>query len=525
MTTPPPSQEPKPPRDAGNWAQPVNRLKVRTLPLDAINLNVEGRALAGPLQGFGPLWQKTYSIRLEGVETTPAEVIRIWKANFARFWPGRNRFYAPITGIAPGEVAVLNLEAPVGMTLSTGVMVIYADAESFSFITPEGHMFAAMITFSAYDDNGVTVVQIQPLIRSSDPLWEVAMRVYGFRQEDRFWERTLRRLGAYFGVTDQPVALATVCLDPRYQWSQALNIWQNAAIRSSLYALAAPVRLARRQMRRRAQPGPAPVGESALPAEGAPRDAPYWARPVERLKVSDAVPAGAINLNVEGRAVSGALQGFGQLWQKTYRVRFAGLDITPEDVMASWKTNFPRFQPRGNNFWPTGSGIAPGEVLLIDTAVAPAPGLPGMIPMASGVMILYADDTSFTVMTPQGFPESGWNTFSAYTDADGVTVAQVQSMARATDPVYEFWFQFMGSSAMQEQTWHHVLRQLAAHWGIDDAPVEMHKVCLDSRVQWKQAKNIWHNAGLRSTLYLAAAPARWLRSRGQRPGTPAGERP
>ena len=28
-------------------------------------------------------------------------------------------------------------------------MVIYADDESFSFMTPQGHMFAGMITFSA----------------------------------------------------------------------------------------------------------------------------------------------------------------------------------------------------------------------------------------------------------------------------------------------------------------------------------------------------------------------------------------
>ena len=55
----------------------------------------------------------------------------------------------------PGEVALLNLAVPGGMTLSTGVRVIYADEESFSFMTPEGHMFAGMITFSAYDD-GVT---------------------------------------------------------------------------------------------------------------------------------------------------------------------------------------------------------------------------------------------------------------------------------------------------------------------------------------------------------------------------------
>ena len=60
-----------------------------------------------------------------------------------------------------------------------------------------------------------------------------------------------------------------------------------------------------------------------------PRDAAFWAKRVEKLEVS-AVPDGASNVNVHGRRPVGALQGFGQLWQKTYRVRLTGADVTPE---------------------------------------------------------------------------------------------------------------------------------------------------------------------------------------------------
>jgi hypothetical protein len=42
------------------------------------------------------------------------------------------------------------------MRLSTGVMVIYADDKSFTFMTPEGHMFAGWITFSAMEQDGAT---------------------------------------------------------------------------------------------------------------------------------------------------------------------------------------------------------------------------------------------------------------------------------------------------------------------------------------------------------------------------------
>lgn len=39
------------------WAEPVDRLHVRPLRAPALNLNVEGRQVTGPLQGFGSLWQ------------------------------------------------------------------------------------------------------------------------------------------------------------------------------------------------------------------------------------------------------------------------------------------------------------------------------------------------------------------------------------------------------------------------------------------------------------------------------------
>jgi len=245
-----------------------------------------------------------------------------------------------------------------------------------------------------------------------------------------------------------------------------------------------------------------PADSSGQPSA---RDATHWALPVSRLKVSD-VPAGATNLNVEGRQVVSPLQGFGALWQKTFRVRLTGLHKSPAQVMHVWKENFPKFQPPENHFYPSLAGIRPGEVVLISGRVPPAPGLPPILPLASGVMILYADDELFTVMTPQGFPEAGWNTFSVY-EEDGWPVAQVQSMCRANDPIYEIWFRFLGSSEQQDKTWTHVLTSLAAHYGIQ-GQVQTHKVCLDPRLQWSQAGAIWYNAGMRTVFYLLAAPLR-----------------
>ena len=135
-------------RDAAHWAKMVSRLKVSQVPDGATNLNVDGRQLTSPIQGFGKMWQKTYVMRLPSERVAPADLIAAWRKDFGEFWPPGNHFYAPLTGIEPGDVALLNMKMP-GLKLSTGVMMLYADDESFTLMTPQGHMFAGWITFSA----------------------------------------------------------------------------------------------------------------------------------------------------------------------------------------------------------------------------------------------------------------------------------------------------------------------------------------------------------------------------------------
>ncbi len=219
----------------GTWAKPVDRLHVGDISSDAVNLNVEGRQLAGPLKGFGQLWQKTYKIRLIGADVTPQQVISTWKANFPTYWPEGNDLFVPLTGIQAGEVGVINLKAPGGMTLSTGIMVIYADDTSFTFMTPEGHMFAGMITFSADEEDDATYAQVQALVRANDPVYEMSFRIgFGHKAEDLFWRDTLVNLAADFGVTDQQVEQKNTLVDNKVQWGEAKNIWHNAAIRTTL---------------------------------------------------------------------------------------------------------------------------------------------------------------------------------------------------------------------------------------------------------------------------------------------------
>ncbi len=249
MTDETPVQTTKPRTDAANWATPAGALRVGEVPAGAINLNVAGRRLVGPVQGFGQLWQKTYRVRVEGAAVTPTDVIREWKANYASFWPKGNRFYAPVSGLQPGDVVLINAASLGGVQLSTGVEVIYADDESFTFMNAEGHPAAGIITFSAARDEVGVCAQVQVLIRANDPLYDLMLPLYGHRAEDQMWTKTLGALAAHFGSSGE-VAVERLCVDRQRHWPQAKNIWHNAAIRSGFWMAGAPIRWLRRHTTR-----------------------------------------------------------------------------------------------------------------------------------------------------------------------------------------------------------------------------------------------------------------------------------
>jgi hypothetical protein len=230
---------------SANWAGPVSRLDVPDVPDGAVSFNVKGRRVTSPIQGFGKMWQKTYQVRLPAETVSAIDLIAMWKLRFPEFWPEGNTFYGPLTGIEPGEVALLNVSLPGKMKLSTGVLVLYADAESFTLMTPQGHMFAGWITFSAHAAEGETVAQAQVLMRASDPIFELGLSLGGHGQEDRFWQRTLTRLADHYGH-EVEVDTQVVCVDKRRQWSKWRNVWHSSAIRSTIYTLGSPGRAVKR---------------------------------------------------------------------------------------------------------------------------------------------------------------------------------------------------------------------------------------------------------------------------------------
>jgi hypothetical protein len=245
--SPLPPEPRQPSRDEASWARNITRLNLSDKSSGGIASNVEGRRVSGPLQGFGQMWQKTYQVRLPADEVEVTTLISTWKARFPEFWPERNTFYAPLTGITPGEVALLDVTLPGRFKLSTGVMVLYADDESFTLMTPQGHMFAGWITFSARREGDDVIAQAQVLMRASDPIFEVGLILGGHRQEDVFWQRTLVRLADHLGHPDAAVETSVVCVDKKRQWRRWGNVWHSSAIRSTIYMLGAPLRLLSRR--------------------------------------------------------------------------------------------------------------------------------------------------------------------------------------------------------------------------------------------------------------------------------------
>jgi hypothetical protein len=219
----------------GVWAKPVETLTAGE-GREGVNL-VEGKRLVGPVQGFGKLWQKTYSVRLAGIDTSPAAVIAAWREGFGSFWPKGNDFYPPLTGLDPGEVALLSAAGPAKMKFKTGVMVLYADEVSFTLMTPEGHMFAGWITFSAFDKGDDVIAQAEVLMRAQDPIGELGLTFGGHGKENTFWEQTLAALAASLGAPQAEVTTRVVCVDRKRQWSRAKNVRHSVAIRSTLHMM------------------------------------------------------------------------------------------------------------------------------------------------------------------------------------------------------------------------------------------------------------------------------------------------
>jgi hypothetical protein len=120
------------------------------------------------------------------------------------------------------------------LVLATGIIVIYADDDSFCFSTVRGHILCGWINFSSFREDDKTIIQVHPLFRAADPVMELGFRLGAARQEDQFWHQTLRNLASRLGVEGK-VEQTNVLIDRHLRWGEIGNVWYCGAIRSSLY--------------------------------------------------------------------------------------------------------------------------------------------------------------------------------------------------------------------------------------------------------------------------------------------------
>lgn len=226
---------------------------------------------------------------------------------------------------------------------------------------------------------------------------------------------------------------------------------------------------------------------------------------------ASAATTAAVNLNTDPVATFGPLRGFGRLWQKTYQVALVGTDLTPTQVIATWKEHFASFWPPDDHFYTPLTGIRAGEFADVDLS------LPGGGSLSTGVLVIDADDVSFTLLTPPDHIFAGWITFSSAVGITNVdqhpqptTHARAQVLMRANDPLFELGLA-CGGHRREDNFWSHTLTQLARHLGVpeDAIMIETRNVCIDRQRQWRRATNLRHNSLLR-------APARALGSIGRR---------
>ena len=109
--------------------------------------------------------------------------------------------------------------------------------------------------------------------------------------------------------------------------------------------------------------------------------------------------------------------------------------------------------------------------MLINATI---PGLPGGLPISTGVLVLYADDEAFTVMTPR--PSAGrmelLQRIRRRWDDRGTGARDVPRLRSDL----RMGFRLMGGGKAEDGVWVHVLKSLAALFGVR-GEVEMQKVC------------------------------------------------
>jgi hypothetical protein len=82
---------------------------------------------------------------------------------------------------------------------------------------------------------------------------------------------------------------------------------------------------------------------------------------------------------------------------------------------------------------------------------------------------------------------------------------QAQVLMRANDPIYELGM-MSGGHKKEDKFWAATMIALGQRLGVEDPKVETTTTCVDSKRQWRNASNIWHNSAVRSVFQTKRVP-------------------
>ena len=234
---------PKTARDAANWAKSVDAAeRVRGARGRGEPQRGGAAARRRPIQGFGKMWQKTYQVRIPAERVSAADLVATWKQRFPEFWPEGNRFYAPLTGIEPGDVALLNMTLPgedEALDRRDGAVrrrgVVHADDAAGPHVRRLDHVQRHPERGRHRRPGAGAHARERPDLRA---------RAHDGRAQagGHLLAAHAHRRGGPLRPRGRRWRPRSSASTSKRQWSSWRNVWQSSAIRSTLYTLGAPGR-------------------------------------------------------------------------------------------------------------------------------------------------------------------------------------------------------------------------------------------------------------------------------------------